>query len=186
MLCGVLNSVALAPDILERLITAKDEDFVGGGRAIQISLLGRIPAGMRLELKSGDDLGLSQISKRYARMVGDKENVPPVKPEECTLQTLTFNFPGVEGSVKFVDWKINAPEKDTLFQARRSTAAQSRSEFSLYAVFDIAEICSGDTRVKGLASTPFGLNTNRLYWCYYGSTGRGKSSGATPFTLRSP
>ena len=82
MLCGVLDSVALAPDVMERLITAKDEDNIGGGRVIQISLQGRIPAGMRLELKSDGDLGLSQISKRYARMVGDKEYVPPVKPEE--------------------------------------------------------------------------------------------------------
>ncbi len=41
MLCGVLNSVALAPDVLERLIAAKDEDIIGGGRVIQISLQGR-------------------------------------------------------------------------------------------------------------------------------------------------
>ena len=135
MLCGVLDSVALAPDVLERLITAKDEDTIGGGRAIQISLLGRIPAGMRLELKSEDDLGLSQISRRYARMVGDRENVPPVKPEEYTPQNLTFNFPGVEGSVKFAEWKINAPEKDTLFQPPADLPRRKVDQGFLYTLF---------------------------------------------------
>jgi dienelactone hydrolase len=135
MLCGVLDSVSLAPDVLERLITAKDEDAIGGGRAIQISLLGRIPAGMRLELGSEDELGLSQISKRYARMVGDSTNVPVSKPEESTPQSLTFNFPGVEGSVKFAEWKINAREKDSLFQPPANLPRRKVDQSFLYTLF---------------------------------------------------
>jgi hypothetical protein len=88
-----------------------------------------------LELKSEDDLGLSQISRRYARMIGDSENVPLGKPEECTPQTLTFNFPGVEGSVKFADWKINAPEKDSLFQPPANLPRRKVDQSFLYTLF---------------------------------------------------
>jgi dienelactone hydrolase len=135
MLCGVLNSVALAPDVLERLITAKDADFAGSGRVIQISLSGRIPAGMRLELGAEGDLGLSQISGRYARMMGDSKSIPVSKPEECTPQILTFNFPGVEGSVKFAEWKINAPEKDSLFQPPADLPQRKVDQSFLYTLF---------------------------------------------------
>jgi dienelactone hydrolase len=135
MLCGVLNSVSLAPDVLERLIAAKDEDFVGGGRAIQISLRGRIPAGLRLELGSEDDLGLSQISKRYARMVGDGESVPVGKSEEFAPQRLTFNFPGLKGRVKFAEWKINAREKDSLFQPPADLPRRKVDQGFLYTLF---------------------------------------------------
>ncbi|MGD0517923.1 MAG: dienelactone hydrolase family protein [Thermoguttaceae bacterium] len=135
MLCGVLNSVALAPDVLERLIAAKFENTIDGDRVIQMSLQGKIPTSIKLELKSEDDLGLSQISRRYARMIGDSENVPLGKPEECTPQTLTFNFPGVEGSVKFADWKINAPEKDSLFQPPANLPRRKVDQSFLYTLF---------------------------------------------------
>jgi len=135
MLCGVLNSVALAPDVLERLIEAKDEGTIEGDRVIQISLQGRIPTSVRLELKSEGDLGLTQISNRYARMVGDSKSVLLGKPEEYTPQTLTFNFPGVEGSVKFAEWKINAPEKDSLFQPPADLPRRKVDQSFLYTLF---------------------------------------------------
>jgi dienelactone hydrolase len=135
MLCGVLNSVALAPDVLERLIAAKDEDNIDGGRMIRISLQGRIPIGARLELKSEGDLGLSQISKRYARTMGDNESVPLGKPEECTPQNLTFIFPGVEGSVKFAQWKINTPAQDSLFQPPADLPRRKVDQNFLYTLF---------------------------------------------------
>jgi dienelactone hydrolase len=148
MLCGVLNSVALAPDVLERLITAKDENLIGGDRAIQISLRGRIPTSVRLELgglsrfshsENGTVALSSQISSRYARMVGDGkiENaaVPAGRQEECTPQNLTFSLPGVEGSMKFTEWKINAREQDALFQPPANLPQRKVDQSFLYTLF---------------------------------------------------
>ncbi len=68
-------------------------------------------------------------------MVGDSENVPPGKPEEYTPQTLTFKFPGVEGSVKFAEWKINAPEQDSLFQPPADLPRRKVDQSFLYTLF---------------------------------------------------
>ncbi len=136
MLCGVLNSVALAPDVLERLIVAKDEGFGEGGRVIQISLLGRIPTSVRLELRSKDDLGLSQISGGLSRFSRSENGTVPLgRAEEYTPQSLAFNFPGVEGSVKFAEWKINAPAQDSLFQPPADLPRRKVDQSFLYTLF---------------------------------------------------
>ena len=111
MLCGVLESVALAPDVMDRLITAKDTGdvgFSGGVRVIKISARERerFPGSVRLELKPDGKADVFTRSDDYAP------------------QSLAFEFPGIEGSVKFSEWKLNA---------RPRTACSSRPRIFLYA-----------------------------------------------------
>jgi dienelactone hydrolase len=111
MLAGVLNSVALAPDVLERLIVAKDEGLISGSRVIQISAREKITGSVRFVIK------------------------PEGNPEEYTPQTLAFDFPGAEGSIKFVDWKINTPAQDALFQPPANLPSRQVEQSFLYMLF---------------------------------------------------
>ncbi len=122
MLCGMLDSVSLAPDVLDRLIIAKDDGdvgFAGSVRVIKISAREneKYPGDVRLELK------------------------PEVKADSITQtiayapQIATFEFPGIKGSVKFVEWKLNAPAQDSLFQPPADLPSRKVDEGFLYTLF---------------------------------------------------
>jgi dienelactone hydrolase len=111
MLAGVLNSVALAPDVLERVIVVKDEGLIDSVRVIRISSKEKIPGSVRLELKSDGN------------------------PDRFTPQNLTFNIAGVEGSIKFADWKINAVAQDALFQPPANLPQRKVDQSFLYTLF---------------------------------------------------
>ncbi len=107
MLAGVLNSISLAPDVLERLIAVKDEGIIEGVRVMQITSRGKIPGSVRLMLK------------------GDAN----------TPQSLTFNISGVEGNIKFHGWQINAAAGDALFQPPAELPRRKVDESFLYTLF---------------------------------------------------
>ena len=107
MLAGVLNSIALEPDVLERLIVAKDDSVNDGLRIIQISAREKIPGSGRLMLV----------------------------PIGNTPQNLSFNIAGIEGSVKFAEWKINAPAQDVLFQPLANLPRRQVKQSFLYTLF---------------------------------------------------
>ncbi len=125
MLAGLLNGVAMAPEVIERLIVIEDEGMTGGVRVIRISAREKIPGSVRLELIRG----LSRFSR------SENGTVPFKRPEEYTPQSLTFNFPIVEGKVKFLGWQINAVAQDAMFEPPAELPRRQVDQSFLYSLF---------------------------------------------------
>jgi dienelactone hydrolase len=107
MLTGILNSISLAPDVLDRLIAAKDGGIADGMRAIQITGRERMPGAVRLLVKTDT-------------------NAP---------ESATFNVSGVEGSIRFHRWQINAAAEESLFQPPSDLPRRQVDESFLYTLF---------------------------------------------------
>ncbi len=84
---GIVDAVALAPDVLDSWLTLTDEPAARGQRSILIALKPPYRGAARLVL--ADD--------------------------GRTPQSVAFNVPGVSGVVKFVDWRPSAAASDGMF-----------------------------------------------------------------------
>jgi dienelactone hydrolase len=111
MLTGAIKSIDLVPEVLERLIIAKDLGTEHNMRTIQISPNGKFPASVRLELKAENQ------SKEYSP------------------QSLSFSLPGAEGNVKFIKWQINTPAQDAMFQPPDNIPHSKVEQSFLYSLF---------------------------------------------------
>jgi dienelactone hydrolase len=111
MLTGAIKSIDLVPEVLERLIIAKDLGTKQGLQTIEISPNGKFPASVRLELKADN------------------------QSREYSPQSLSFSLPGAEGNVKIVKWQINAPAQDAMFQPPDHLPHSKVDQNFLYSLF---------------------------------------------------
>ncbi|MGW8257452.1 MAG: hypothetical protein ACWGMZ_08210, partial [Thermoguttaceae bacterium] len=121
MLSGMLKVAATMPEVLQSLVVVKDDGEINGSRAI------------RLVWRTNPTV--------FARLLLKKGNSPlhgPAEPEEYALQNLTFNFPGVQGNIKFVAWQVNGLAKDALFQAPADLPRRKVDNGFLYTLFSTA------------------------------------------------
>ncbi|MGQ9576860.1 MAG: alpha/beta hydrolase family protein [Thermoguttaceae bacterium] len=107
VLAGALAGALLAPDILEPLASVREEPAAEGRRAI------------RVDLKQGSRIGLGLLLKEDGK----------------TPEQLSFEAPGVKGSVRFTGWQINTVAHEAMFDPPAGLKPQDVPAVQLRRIF---------------------------------------------------
>jgi hypothetical protein len=107
MLGGVLNSVAMVPDVLERHVVVQDGGIKDGLRILHLSARDHIPITARLSLN----------------------------PNGNTPKRLSFSAPTMQGEIKFIEWRMNSSAEASLFQPPANIPRRQVDQDFLYTLF---------------------------------------------------
>ncbi len=107
MMAGAVAGAAMAPDILDPLVAIVEESAPGKSRVVRLELKGKNRGSARLTLQ----------------------------PDGKSPQLLTFEAPGVQGRVQFLQWQVNTIAPEAIFDPPAGSAEQAVDAEELHRIF---------------------------------------------------